>query len=145
MKSRTLIILLGLVLLLSSCKTAQQNKSALFPDWQPNIDQPLGQLEATLAELEQQQPRNYTISNVSFLYDAKLYILFYDFLARLPETSRASQIAEQQKWLKKRKKLIHAGYAEYEGGTLAAYTAGQASIAATKERITEIENEIKDF
>ena len=55
----------------------------------------------------------------------KLYILFYDFLARLSETSRASQIAEQQKWLKKRKKLIHAGYAEYEGGTLAAYTAGQ--------------------
>ena len=75
----------------------------------------------------------------------KLYILFYDFLARLSETSRASQIAEQQKWLKKRKKLIHAGYAEYEGGTLAAYTAGQASIAATKERITEIENKIKDF
>ena len=75
----------------------------------------------------------------------KLYILFYDFLARLSETSRASQIAEQQKWLKKRKKLIHAGYAEYEGGTLAAYTAGQASIAATKERITAIENKIKDF
>ena len=131
-------------LLLSGCVSSQSERSKLFPHWTPNIDQPIGQLEESLAELEQQQPMNYTISNVALLYDAKLYILFHDFLAFLPESERASQIAEQRQWLAQRKIQVHEAYIEYEGGTLAPYTAGKASVSATKKRIVEIEGRMKD-
>jgi uncharacterized protein YecT (DUF1311 family) len=146
MKLKIIVLLIGAGVLLSGCCTKPEaTKSIQFPDWQPNIDQPIGQLEEVLVKLEQQQPMNYTISNVAFLYDAKLYILFHDFIDQLPEAARASEIAEQEKWLGQRKKLIGAGYAEYEGGTLASFTAGQASIDATKKRIAEIEKKMKEL
>lgn len=142
MKPTLYLLIIGL--LLSGCATSQSERSELFPHWTPNVDQPIRQLEETLPKLEQQQPMNYTISNLSFLYDAKLYILFHDFLESLPESKRASQIAEQSQWLEQRKKQVHEAYMEYEGGTLASYAAGQTSVSATKKRIAEIEARLKD-
>ena len=140
---RNILAVLGIGLLLSGCATSQSSSSAFFPDWQPNIDQPIRQLEETLSKRDQQQPMNFTISNVAFLYDTKLYILFNDFIGQLPKSQRASELEEQRKWLNQRKKLIAAGYAEYEGGTLAAYNAGHISIDASKKRIAEIEKKMK--
>jgi len=114
-------------------------------DWKPNIDQPIVQLAETLAKLEPQQPRNYTISNVAFLYDAKLHILFHGFLTRLPEPARTRELVEQCRWLLVRERRVDAAGAEYEGGTLASYVAGQAYIDTTKKRIAEIEKKIKGF
>ena len=110
--------------------------------WKPNLDQPIQQLERILAELEQQQPMNYTISNVAFLYDAKLRILFDDYLALLPESERVMQIKEQRQWLIARKAKVREGYMEFEGGTLASFSAGQVSIRVTKKRIATIETRI---
>lgn len=51
-----------------------------LPEWQPNLNQPIRKVEETLAKQERQeslqQPVNFMIANVSFLYDAQLYILF---------------------------------------------------------------------
>jgi len=138
----TIAVLVCSGLLLPGCAAPQSEQTSLFPDWNPNVDQPIQQLEETLAKLDQQQRKNYTISNLAFLYDAQLYILFHDFIVSLPESARASEIAEQRNWLAQRKAQIHAAYSGREGGTLASYMAGQASIDATKERIAEIEKKM---
>jgi uncharacterized protein YecT (DUF1311 family) len=143
MNLKTIITVLGIALLLSACTSLQAEHSVSLPEWSPDINQPIQQLEETLATLEQQQPRNYTISNVAFLYDAKLYILFNEFVGRRPSVMRAGEVAEQRQWLIRRKELIDAAYAVYEGGTLASFNAGQAAIDATKERIVVIEQKIK--
>ncbi len=143
MNFKTTAILICAGLLLCSCATAQPNSSRLLSEWNISVDQPIRQLEEILVELEQQQPMNYTISNVAFLYDAKLFILFHEFIDQLSESVRASEIAEQRKWLTIRKVQIHDAYSEYEGGTMASYAAGQASIDATRKRIAEIKKRMK--
>ena len=145
MNCKTIIPLLGIGLLLSACNTPQSDRSASLPEWKPNIDQPIRQLEETLEKLHQQQPMNYTISNLAFLYDTKLYILFHEFVARLTEAAIVEEVAAQRQWLARRKTLVDAAYSQYEGGTLASYTAGRASIKATKKRIAEIEKKIKEL
>ena len=107
--------------------------------WEPNVDQPIRQLEESLAQIEQQQPMNYTISNIAFLYDAKLYILFYKYMENLNPKNRKEQINQQDEWLKIREEYVNRAYREYEGGTFAPYNAGEAYIKITKERIEEIE------
>ena len=121
-----------------SCVKTRPNKFAQ-QDWQPNLDQSISQLEEILATLEQQQPKNYTIANLSSLYDAKLYLLFQNHLASLSDKVRAGEVERQRQWLEQRKKVVDAAYEEYEGGTLASFNAGQASIKMTKERIKKIE------
>ncbi len=145
MKFRTIATFIAVGSLLYGCDTSQPDHSALFPEWQPNLDQPIQQLEEVMAKLEQQQPMNYTISNIAFLYDAKLHILFHDFVSSLPESARASEVAVQREWLEQRKAQVHEAYSEYEGGTLASYTGGQTSIETTKERIAVIEDRMQEL
>ena len=130
--------LFALLVFSSSCAKIRPLKEAQL-NWQPNLDQSIGQLEEVLASLEQQQPRNYTISNLSSLYDAKLYMVFQRHLANLSGKVRAGEVARQRQWLEQRKKVVDAAYAEYEGGTFASFNAGRASIKMTKERIAELE------
>jgi uncharacterized protein YecT (DUF1311 family) len=111
--------------------------------WYPDINQPIGQLEEILETLTQQQPKNYTIANIYFLYDAKLFIVFQKYIHSLPRTTQLQAKKEQLNWLRKREKISNSAYAEYEGGTLASYNSGQASIAFTKERIKQIELKLK--
>ena len=136
------------MLIFSSCAT-RQNDQVYLPEWKPNLDQPIRQIEETLAKQERQEslqePVNFMIANASFLYDAKVYILFHDYVARLPVAKRNVEIAKQSTWLATRKRLMDEAAAEYEGGTLASYVAGQAAIKACKERISEIEEEMKEL
>lgn len=138
----TAVVIVGL---LTSCKPSQLEHSSSQLEWRVEIDQPTQQLEETLAKLEQQQPRNYTISNIAFLYDAKLYILFHEFTGKLSESARADEVKKQRQWLAHRKALVDKADAEYEGGTYASYNCGKASIAATKQRIAEIEQQLKQL
>lgn len=114
-------------------------KGLYLPEWQPNLNQPIRKVEETLAKQERQeslqQPVNFMIANVSFLYDAQLYILFQDYVAKLPQRQRHQAIEEQRNWLITRRQLMDEAASQYEGGTLASYVAGQASIKASKERI----------
>jgi uncharacterized protein YecT (DUF1311 family) len=112
--------------------------------WNLEIDQPIQQLEEILKTTDQQQPANYTISNIAFLYDAKLYILFQKYLETLSSAKQAEAWKDQEQWLKKQKKAIDVAYAGYEGGSYATYSAGEASIKITKLRIAEIESRLKN-
>jgi len=141
---KTIATIFAITLLLAGCTSPQPVQTTPpFPEWEINLDQPIGQLEKTLSTLEQQQSMNYTISNLAFLYDAKLRILFDDFLVSLPESARTSQIDEQRTWLNQRKVQILQAYSKYGGGTMASYNAAQVSIDITKERIITIQERMK--
>lgn len=136
---RIIMSMSAVALLLSGCAPSRPADTVLFPEWRPSLDQPIRQIEEILDELWQQQPLNHTISNLSFLYDAKLFILFHDYIALLPAAARVQAVDEQREWLAMRSAQVGEAHAEYEGGTLAPYNAGHAAVAATKERIAEIE------
>ena len=109
--------------------------------WAPDMDQPIRQLDEVLETMYQQQPMNFTIGNISFLYDAKLFIIFYHYIEKLSVQQRDKAIAEQNAWLKQRKVITKQAYDEYAGGTLAPYTGAEAKIKETKARIKQIEQQ----
>ena len=111
-------------------------------DWHPELDQPIRQLEEVLAESEQQQPLNYTSSNLAFVLDAKLYLLFDRYVASAPAAERPGIFDEQRQWLEKRKGAADEAHAEYKGGTFASFAGNRAFIDATKARINEIERRL---
>jgi uncharacterized protein YecT (DUF1311 family) len=108
-------------------------------NWHPTLDQPAQELEENLAAEQQQQPMNYTSLNLGFLLDAKLYILFDQYLSSLPPDKRASAIDRQRRWLAQRASATTKAYAEYVGGTLASFAANESFIEITKARIVELQ------
>ncbi|MFC1497749.1 hypothetical protein ACFLS1_04635 [Verrucomicrobiota bacterium] len=142
---RTIIAVLGIGFLLSACASPQAVRPAFLTEWKPNLDQVISQLEEIRAATWQQQPTNYNLVNLSTLYDTKLYFLFFDLLALLPESIRGAEIKKQNDWLKKRDKQTTLAYAEYEGGTLASQNASETYIGITKERIAEVERKMKEL
>ncbi len=112
-------------------------------NWHPTLDQPIQQLQEVFAANDQQQPMNYTSSNIAFVMDAKLYLLFEQYIAALPEGKRAADIEEQRRWLQQRKVATSQVYDEYAGGTLASLVGNQAFIKATESRIATIEQRMK--
>ena len=144
MKTRGIVVaVLGMGLLWSGCAAPTADRPAPLAEWKPDVDGAIQQLEEKFDTLMQQQPMNGTSGAIAMVYDAKLYILFYDFVARLPESARGKELEEQRQWLAKREKLSAAAYAEYEGGTMAPLNRNQAFIEATRARILEVERKIK--
>jgi uncharacterized protein YecT (DUF1311 family) len=134
-----LITILFVAVLLASCRDRQSYHDISTPNWSLEIDQPIRQLEETLETLEQQQPQNYTIANISFLYEMKLYLIFHEYLDSLPGVERSLAIHEQKDWMELHRKNICDGYTEYEGGTFAGYNAGIVAVDGLKKRIAEIQ------
>jgi uncharacterized protein YecT (DUF1311 family) len=110
--------------------------------WSPELDQPIQQLEEILSQTEQQQPSNYTIANISFLYDAKLLFVFQRFIQALPTEKRQAAVREQNAWLSQRKALMAKEAKDSEGGSIAPYIAGEVKIKATKARIQDLEQKL---
>mgnify|MGYP000091366571 CR=1 FL=1 len=121
------------------CAATVVSAGARIPGWEPFIDQPIGQLEEILETLEQQQPMNYTISNICILYDAKLYILFDRYLDTLEPGAVAAAVAGQALWLDARADSVSIAASEYAGGSLSPYVAGMRFIEVTKNRIDALE------
>lgn len=130
------------LLMVAGCSAKVAERSVAELEWRPDIDQPIGQLQAMLDATEQQQPRNYTSSNLAFALDAKLYILFHRYLETLDADARHDAIGEQGRWLDQRKSVTSAAYSKYQGGTLASYAGNMAFIDATVRRIAEVESSI---
>lgn len=126
-----------LALIGSITANAQSQPKEMF--WNPDFDQPIQQLEQILSELKQQQPMNYTIANISFLYDAKLLILFHKYLEKLPVSKRPAEVKIQNEWIDERWRAIQKESAEYEGGTMGSFATGELKIELTKRRIRAIE------
>lgn len=110
-------------------------------DWRPDIDQVIDQLEEIMVGDIPQQQMNYTLSNLNALYDTQLYLTFIDYLANLPPEQVQAALKEQQQWLAERQTLIHtaqeSGHVEDEG-SLTTYTAGEAYLQITRQRLDEI-------
>ncbi|WP_409524558.1 hypothetical protein [Nitrincola sp. MINF-07-Sa-05] len=104
-------------------------------EWNPSFSQPIRQLEQVLTETAEQNELNRTISNLSHLYDAQLYVLFHDLLDYLPEQARFNEVEEQNKWLDMRMTQATSSFNRYDGGDIGVYHAGVTFIALTKERI----------
>ena len=132
---------IAFAVLLAGCHTSKQLTGMPIDDYK--IDQPIEQLEGILANLEQQQPRNYTIANISFLYEIKLHLVFEQYLASLSEDKRPTAIEEQKKWQKLHDKRVSDAFAEFEGGSYAGFNAGEAAVKDYKARIDEISKHIQ--
>ena len=133
-----LIILIAVVL--AGCHSPKPTPDISSLNWNLDVDQPIRQLEETLETLEQQQPRNYTIANISFLYEVKLYLVFDAYLDSLPVDKRSQAIQEQEEWMDLHRRKVDEAYAEFDGGTYAGMNAGEVSIDILKERIGVIQN-----
>ena len=137
----TMHIFLGLsaMTLLPTCsRSIPHSISSALSEWSPEIDQPICQLEELFNQLKAQQPMNYTASNIAFLYDVKLRLIFQDHLDRLEGATRTRAIEQQRRWLLQREKAVEASYLDYDSGSGAPLAAAQVSMDATKNRIKEL-------
>jgi hypothetical protein len=137
-----LVTLALTAIILAGCQSQNPSPDISSLDWNLEIDQPIRQLEEILADLEQQQPRNYTIANISFLYKVKLHLVFERYLDSLPADERSMVIKEQRDWMDLHRQGVDKAYADYEGGTFAGYNAGLVSVEMLKGRIGKIQKRI---
>jgi uncharacterized protein YecT (DUF1311 family) len=126
------------VLVMGCCSSLPPSATPRTLDWHPDLDQPIRQLHEVLDATEQQQPRNYTAANLAFVLDAKLYLLFQQYLQGIPGDRRNPATEEQRTWLSIRAAETDRAYSEYQGGTLASFSGSEAFIKVTQDRITEL-------
>lgn len=124
-------------------KTEHSNRSdlrklsdVLPDDWKPFLDQPYDQLEEALQDALAQQKMNYSSSNMGFVQDAQLYILYLEHVHSLPANEAIAAKLEQQAWLHHRRKFCESAV-ESHGGSLAPLEYNMAFIKKTQERIDE--------
>lgn len=108
-------------------------------NWEPELDQPISQLEAQLEADESQLEKNHTLSSIAYLYDAGLYLLFQDTLDYLPEQAQRHEVELQNRWLDQRAQAMTQAFLEDADGEVARFKAGQVFIEETRKRITELE------
>jgi len=108
-------------------------------DWFPSLEEPLAQLHDDYAKATSPARRSQILSNISYLYDAQLFVLFQDMLDFLPRDARIEELKEQNAWLDTRQKLITQAFLREQDKAAARDAAGQAFIKATRSRIEEIE------
>lgn len=113
-------------------------------NWEPSLKAPLAQLEAQLTRQQEdgssQLAINETLSNIAYLYDAELYLLFKDTLDYLPPRAQKHEVDVQNRWLDQRQQVMTQAFLVDQDGEIARYTAGQAFISETRKRIEELED-----
>jgi len=103
--------------------------------WQPNLDEPIAEMEALLQTLNQQKNINRVSSNLAVLYDAKLYQLYLVKLAEVNDDLRKEFKKDQRQWLKKRKRVSAEAADQFRSGSIATFIGNQAFIDETRLRI----------
>lgn len=111
-------------------------------DWAPNYTQPIRYLEAQLREQTDDRAMGQTITNIAYLYDAQLYVLFHEFLDYLPDTARIREIDEQNAWLDTRQEAVSEAFTRNGGGEVGSYHAADMFIAQTRQRMSLIEQRL---
>jgi len=111
-------------------------------DWAPNYTQPIRYLEALLRDQNDQQSKTQTITQIAYLYDAELYVLFHELLDYLPDSARVREIEEQNGWLDTRQNAVSEAFTRNGGGDLGAYHAADMFIAQTRQRTALIEERL---
>lgn len=111
-------------------------------DWAPNYNQPIRYLEAILRDQTDQQAKTQTITQIAYLYDGQLYVLFHELLDYLPDMARVREIEEQNVWLDTRQNAVSEAFTRNGGGDLGAYHAADMFIAQTRQRTALIEERL---
>lgn len=111
-------------------------------DWAPNYTQPIRFLEAFLRDQNDDRMKTQTITQIAYLYDAQLYVLFHEFLDYLPDTARVREIEEQNGWLDKRQEAVSEAFTRNNGGDVGAYHAADMFIAQTRQRASLVEERL---
>ncbi len=120
-------------------QTAAAPPASADLNWEPQLDQPIAQLEAQMALEETQLAKNQTLSSIAYLWDARLYLLFQDTLDYLPEAAQRHEVELQNRWLDQRAEAMTRAFLNDKDGEVARFAAGQAFIAETRKRIEELE------
>ncbi|QEW05172.1 DUF1311 domain-containing protein [Nitrincola iocasae] len=125
-------------------ETAQVTEPPLITslDWAPNYSQPIRYLEAQLREQTDDRAMGQTITNIAYLYDAQLYVLFDEFLDYLPDAARIKEIDEQNRWLDTRQEAVSEAFNRNGGGEVGSYHAADMFIAQTRQRMSLIEQRL---
>ena len=115
--------------------TKPKSLTEIIPDnWIPFLSQPYQQLEELLGDTLNQQTMNYTSTNMGFILDAELYILYLKLYYSYPSDKAKEFKEEQQNWLKIRREFCESSI-ESHGGSLASLEYNMAFIQQTNERI----------
>jgi uncharacterized protein YecT (DUF1311 family) len=128
----------------TSADTAPATEPPLITslDWAPNYTQPIRYLEAQLREQTDDREMGRTITNIAYLYDAHLYVLFHEFLDYLPDMARVREIDEQNTWLDTRQEAVSEAFNRNGGGDVGSYHAADMFIAQTRQRMSLIEQRL---
>jgi uncharacterized protein YecT (DUF1311 family) len=117
----------------------------LPPDWSPYLDQAIDFLDAELQDWKRgQQGANRMSADLGWIHDAKLLELYVRLYERLPHQQRDALRAEQAAWLTQRSERAKNAV-ESHGGSLAPLEYNIEFIEATKQRIAELETQLKPF
>lgn len=111
-------------------------------DWSPNYTQPIQYMEEQLREQTDDRKMGRTITNIAYLYDAQLYVLFHEFLDYLPDMARVREIDEQNAWLDTRQEAVSEAFNRNGGGDAGSYHAADMFIAQTRQRTSLIEQRL---
>ncbi|MFN3882184.1 MAG: hypothetical protein ACK4L8_12225 [Nitrincola lacisaponensis] len=111
-------------------------------EWSPNYSQPISYLEVSLRAETDSREMNRIITNIAYLYDAQLYVLFHEFLDYLPDTARVREISDQNDWLDSRQDAVSEAFTRNGGGDVGAYHAADMFIAQTRQRAALIEQRL---
>ena len=111
-------------------------------DWSPNYTQPIRYLEAQLREQSDDRVMGQTITNIAYLYDAQLYVLFHEFLDYLPDMARVREVEEQNTWLDTRQEAVSEAFNRNGGGDAGSYHAADMFIVQTRQRTDLIQQRL---
>lgn len=112
-------------------------------DWLPSFGPPIRQLETHLLNLRDNREMTQTISNIAYLYDAQLYIIFLELFDVSSQAARDALVNEQNLWLDFRMEVVTDTYQKNGTGDVASYHAADMFIAQTRERIVQLEKRLE--
>lgn len=111
-------------------------------DWTPNYTQPIRFMETLLTEQNDERAKGRTITQIAYLYDAQLYVLFHELLDYLPDTARVREVQEQNSWLDARQEVVSESFTRNGGGDAGSFHAADMFIAQTQQRQSLIEQRL---
>ena len=129
------LVVLSLALALAGCSDEPKPPKDPLAAWQPDLDEPIAEMENLLQTLNQQKHINRVAANLAVLYDAKLYQLYLQQHAGLSGEARQEFEQEQRQWLKKRERTAREASDQFRSGSIASFIGSQAFIDETRLRI----------
>lgn len=111
-------------------------------EWHPYFDGAIEYIK-NIEEMSQ-QGMNRNSGSLAYLFDAKLYFLYYKYISDCDEKTKNKIRNEQIQWMKKRKNFCEDQARGNIGGTIYPLIYAEAFCDITKDRIKFFEELIDD-